>query len=442
VSKPELPLGDGSVPDKALEELLAAFAGDSNSESEVDVDDPSIDLLLGMENGASAGEPPVTAPNPVTAKNPTTAPNPATAKNPATVDPQDLPTIEQPETKPETPLEPTTAEPAPRGADSKPVSKVPRKPIRIGGDDDLPDAVYLDEEGEERLRGTSGRATEASIREERRTILIGGDEVEGSSGGIPIGTGAAMDPRLRARRIAVSRAASRRRLKWVLIPVVAILIVVAGLGVLGSSLFAVRSVEVSGQVYTSPADVDAAVKQLKGKPVLLIDTHAIESRLEKSPWVREARVSTDFPHGASIEIREREPLATYQGTDNRFRIIDVEGRVVDVLAGQPIEFMLITGPAVNAEAGGSAGVAFTHGAELVEALTPGVRSRTASVGVSEAGELSLHFHNDPETVVLLGAPTQLLDKLTRLEALLKNTDVNKCSRIDVSTAELGPTCST
>ena len=124
------------------------------------------------------------------------------------------------------------------------------------------------------------------------------------------------------------------------------------------------------------------------------------------------------------------------------RIIDVEGRVVDVLAGQPVEFMLITGPAVNAEAGGSAGPAFTHAAEVVEALTPGVRSRTESIEVSDTGELSLHFDNDPGTVVVLGAPTQLLDKLTRLEALLKNTDVNKCTRIDVSTAELGPTCAT
>jgi len=151
-------------------------------------------------------------------------------------------------------------------------------------------------------------------------------------------------------------------------------------------------------------------------------------------------VSTDFPHRASIEIRERQPLATYQGTDGKYRIIDVQGRVVAVLDGQPIEFMLINGPGVNAEAGGSAGVSFTHAAELIEALTPGVRSRTKEVDVSDTGELSLVFHNAPATVVVLGAPNQLLDKLTRLEALLETTDVDKCTRVDVSTAELGPTC--
>ena len=59
--------------------------------------------------------------------------------------------------------------------------------IKIGGSD-LVDAVYLDEEGEGRLRGTSLRSTEASVREGRIPILIGGDEVEGESGGIPIAT--------------------------------------------------------------------------------------------------------------------------------------------------------------------------------------------------------------------------------------------------------------
>ena len=32
------------------------------------------------------------------------------------------------------------------------------------------------------------------------------------------------------------------------------------------------------------------------------------------------------------------------------------------------------------------------------------------------------------TQVVLGVPTELLDKLTRLEALLRNTDTNGCTR--------------
>ena len=76
----------------------------------------------------------------------------------------------------------------------------------------------------------------------------------------------------------------------------------------------------------------------------------------------------------------------------------------------------------------------------MEALSPGVRSRTGAIAVSETGDLSLVFRNDAKTEVVLGAPTQLLDKLTRLEALLKNTDTEGCTRIDVTTADSGRQC--
>ncbi|MCU1365303.1 MAG: ftsQ, partial [Ilumatobacteraceae bacterium] len=320
-----------------------------------------------------------------------------------------------------------------------PVDVAPaRATIKIGGgeEDELPDAFYLDEEAGDRLRG-AGRSTEASIREERTTILIADDGLEGAVGGIPTAAGSSMDPRLRARRIAVKRAVGRRRLKWFVIVGVIVVVITSGFAVLGSSLFAVNNIDdisISGARRISQTDLDAAINRILHHPVLLIDTHSIEVQLERSPWVREARVSTDFPHKASIELLERVPLATYAGPDGKYRIIDVEGRVVDVIANQPVEFMLITGPGVNASAGTSAGDGFTHAAELVEALSPAVRSRTESVEVSDSGGLSLKFHNG--ATVVLGAPTELLDKLTRLEAFLK-TDNDQCKgTINVATIEI------
>ena len=245
-----------------------------------------------------------------------------------------------------------------------------------------------------------------------------------------------MDPRLRARRIAVKRAVGRRRLKWFVLAGVIVVVITAAFAVLGSSLFEVRNLQVSGALRISQTDLDDAVKRVYHRPVLLIDTHAVEVQLERSPWVRAARVTTDFPHSASIEIRERVPLATYQGPDGRFRIIDVEGHVVDLIQNQPVEFMLVVGPGLNASPGTSAGPAFGHAAELVEALSPAVRSRTSSVMVSATGELSLSFNNG--ATVVLGAPTELLDKLTRLEAYLKLDEAQQCTTsINVATAEIG-----
>ena len=446
------------MPDKVLEELLAAFAGDDTPAgattnaidtaagspeapgADIDLDDPSIDALLGIESTVPATDPApedevVTTTTPVVPAAVTDEKVPGDRDGSPAAAVADLAAglTTEPVPSSAAPLGDTDGPPLETAAPVEPEPPV-RKPIQIGGsDDDLIDAVYLDEEGADRLRGTSVRQTEASV--ERTTILIGDDEIEGSSGGIPIATGpTSMDPRLRARRIAVRRAVGRRRLKWFVIGGVAVLLVTAVLAVLGSSLFEVKQVSPSGVSPRTAASYDAAVARIEGHPVLLVDTHAIESQLEKNPWIREARVTTDFPDSASIEIVERVPIATYVGADTRWRIIDVDGVIVDVIANRPLAFMPISGPGAEAEAGGSAGDAFRHAAELVEALSPAARSRTESVVVSDTGELSLQFES---TTVVLGAPENLLDKLTWLEALLQSERSADCAVINVTTRDGG-----
>ena len=63
-------------------------------------------------------------------------------------------------------------------------------------------------------------------------------------------------------------------------------------------------------------------------------------------------MTTDFPHGATIEIRERRPTIAYLAADGRYRVLDGEGRVLDVIAGQPVDYLELDvddGP--NLEAG-------------------------------------------------------------------------------------------
>ena len=110
------------------------------------------------------------------------------------------------------------------------------------------------------------------------------------------------------------RAESRRRLRWVPSPAVVLVIVVAVLAVLGSSLFAVDDGRRERQRRTpTPTKLQAVVDDLMGTPVLLVDTEQAEAELEAIPWVENARVTHDFPHTASIEIRERTPLVAMAG---------------------------------------------------------------------------------------------------------------------------------
>src|SRR6188508_122174 len=127
-----------------------------------------------------------------------------------------------------------TANPAVLGELSAAFGK--RATITIGSDDELPDAVYLDDELERGV-ATGG------------TLFIDDDGSEDAVAPKEAST-RGIEPRLRQRRIGVRRAESRRRLRWVMVAGLVLVVVVAALAVLGSSLFAVDQVEVTGNVYT------------------------------------------------------------------------------------------------------------------------------------------------------------------------------------------------
>jgi cell division protein FtsQ len=339
-------------------------------------------------------------------------------------------------------------------------------------DDDLPDAVYLSGDPIARVAAdladrtppgaddvddhatTVGRVRpavsvvpkqggEAAPSDDRAVVFIDdddtGDTVSGVRGRDPSPPArSGIEPRLRDRRVAVRRAAGRRRLRWFVVGGVVLALAVAALALLGSPLFAVEAdqVRVTGNVYTDPVRLERVIDDLVGTPTLTVDTQAAEEALEAIAWVDEARVRTNFPRGASIEIRERRPLATYQGPDGQFRVIDRDGRVLDVLRGQPIAYMLITGPdPVNLAEGEFAPVGYAAAAELVRGLTPGVRARVASVDVTaDASNLRLLLVDGPE--VRFGAANDLLTKLVRLETVLPTVADQPITSIDVSTPEV------
>lgn len=309
-----------------------------------------------------------------------------------------------------------------------------RETIAIA-DDGMPDPVYV--EGD-LGSGGSAEVLTAAGGDERSTVFID-DRGAGDVVPIDVATSAArMEPRLRERRLAVKRSASRKRLKWAAIAIVAVSLLVGGLAALGSSWFEITAIDVEGAVYSQGDELDAVVDFLDGANVLRVDTHRAEEMLEAIPWVADARVTTDFPHGATIEVRERKPMITYQGGDGRYRVLDAEGRVLDVLAGRPVDFLdlVVQGPP-DLQPGQLAPAGYRAAAALVSALTPQMRQRATSVSANqEATELSLML--DGEIEVSFGAAEDLLDKLVRLQTILTDPDPQRTPTelIDVSTEDV------
>jgi cell division protein FtsQ len=247
-----------------------------------------------------------------------------------------------------------------------------------------------------------------------------------------------IEPRMRERRVAVKRAQSRKRLKWVVLVAAVVLVAVTALAVLGSPLFAVRAdqLTITGNVYTDPVRLEEIVDDLVGTPSLRVDTGRLEREIEEIPWVERARVTVDFPHAARIDIRERAAMTTYQGLDGRFRVLDRDGRVLDVIEKYPFAYLLVSGPdPVDLEAGEFAPTGYAAASELAKNLTPSVRGRVEYVEVTADGS-RLVLHLDDGSAVFFGEARDLFAKLLRLEAVLTANPDREPGPIDVSTDDV------
>ncbi len=116
-------------------------------------------------------------------------------------------------------------------------------------------------------------------------------------------------------------------LPWrLLLPLVAAVLVLGGGWLVGrdSSFVQVKRVEVIGlSTNEAPAVRRALETAAMGMTTLHFDRAALEASVDAYPSVAGLRVQTDFPHGVSIEVTERAPIAE----------VDLAGDVVPVGAG-------------------------------------------------------------------------------------------------------------
>jgi cell division protein FtsQ len=410
----ELPPPDLPSPE-VLDELLKAFSADAVDTTTlrtIDLESPEVEELL--------------AP---TAPTPTPAPEGAAHPQPEVEVEVEVDSAE--ETQVEAPAE-VEAAPA-----SPPTGTV--RTIRIDASADPPDAVYLAAGDPLLVPGATTTAPDAPLQSPPEGTVFIDDQDVGLGETISIADASAatrMEPRLRERRIAVRRAAGRKRLRWVLVAVGVLVVLVAGLAVLGSSLFAVGTVKVDGAVYTDKAALQHVVDELDGTPVLRVDTAKAERQLEAIPWVEAARVTTHFPNRATIELRERTPAASYQGSDGQFRVLDGKGRVLDVLDAQPADYLLLVGAdAPDLKAGQFAPQGYVAAASMARSLTPEIRAKAESATVTADGsDLRLQMQGDVE--VRFGPARDLVAKLVRLQTKLDELAAGGFQYVDVSTNEI------
>ncbi len=146
-----------------------------------------------------------------------------------------------------------------------------------------------------------------------------------------------IDPRIRERRIAVTRAQGRRRLRILLVAVsIASVIGIAWLVVM-SPLLAVDDVTIRGTLHETPEAVRAAAKVSDGSALLFVDTGVVARRIEELPWIASAKVDRELPNGLRITVVERAPVGwvrrpapagSPRGAEGPAVLVDATGRLL------------------------------------------------------------------------------------------------------------------
>ena len=231
---------------------------------------------------------------------------------------------------------------------------------------------------------------------------------------------------------------SRRRerlqkVKWLKLAGAIAAAVVVVIALLASPIFAIRSVTVEGNVYTSKEVLAAVTKTLKGASVFTVDTQRARELLLEDSWVSDVRITTRFPGKALVEIAERVPIIWYVGDDQKARIVDARGHVIAVLAGWPTKYLRVDGVGPSLEAGAVADDVYRAAAQLVLALPEELRPLVKSLEVSAGGELAMTLKGG--TLIRFGPPNDLQDKLVAVVVLLRRQNPSTLAVIDVSTGD-------
>ena len=215
----------------------------------------------------------------------------------------------------------------------------------------------------------------------------------------------------RARRL---RVRSRR---WL-----AVLVLLSALGIaggvtwalLGSGLFAVRSVLVTGTRLVPQSEVLAAAEIQPGTPLIRVNTARIAGRVLAIRLVLAVQVSKSWPDRVVIAVRERTPALSVV-VPGGFDLIDGHGVLVELVQTRPTILPVYTTQAAVSSLRDDPGVAAA--AAVVGELPASLRSSVTSVTAPSPDQVTLQLSGG--VTILWGGPDNAAAKAKELTILMR-----------------------
>lgn len=242
-----------------------------------------------------------------------------------------------------------------------------------------------------------------------------------------------IDPRIRARRIAVQRDEGRKRLRKLGIASGVVAAGAALWGVTLTPLLDVDHLRVSGAGRTGEAAVLGAAGIDRGDALLTADVGAAADRLADLPWVQTVEVSRRWPGTIEIDLVERRPSAIVPARGGGWLLLDATGRQLAVQEAPEPGALTIEVPPVEPEIGAQL-VAGAQGAlELAGTIPPSMRDQLLALAPVAGGAVEgrVRLRDGGDAVVLFGRPTQAPAKWLALLGVLEQAEPRGVATIDV-----------
>lgn len=247
-----------------------------------------------------------------------------------------------------------------------------------------------------------------------------------------------IDPRIRARRIAVQRDEGRKRLRRLVLGTGGVVIAVGLWGLTRTPLLDVDHVRVAGAHRSGAAAVAAAAGIEAGDALLTTDVGAAAERIAALPWVQTVDVSRKWPGTVEIAVVERQaaaavPAKVAGGEPARWILVDASGRQLEVVPDPGPGVLRIEVPPVSPETGALLGKGADAVLELASGRPAALQDRLLAMRPAPGGavEATVRLPNDLLATVRFGRPTQASVKWLALLTVLEGAEPAGLQVIDV-----------
>ncbi|WP_440154643.1 cell division protein FtsQ/DivIB [Arthrobacter sp. SAFR-179] len=206
----------------------------------------------------------------------------------------------------------------------------------------------------------------------------------------------------------------RRRRKKVLLAVGTVLVLVAGLlaAAVYSPMLAMQTISVTGTRLVTPAQVQAALEPLRGKPLPQISDDDVRGLLGSLIQVKSVSVEARPPSTLAVAVHERVPVALVKQGE-QYQLVDVDG-IQLATTDDPASASL---PVIDGGAGAIGQDLFRATAAVLGALPADVLAKLSNASAQSVDAVELKLV-DGQTIVWGNASEKEL-KAKVLAALLK-----------------------